>query len=343
MADNMPQPSTSMMDQVASLLNPIDEVPQETETNVTALNQNENEVEQVTNVEENVVNEVSEEDGTEESLKTITELAQYLEIEPEDVYNLQVPMSDGENPLTISEMKDEYIKHIRTQQRFDEERKSFEEERTKHQQEFSQMQAQASSGATAVNEKVIEAEGTLRAITAQFESINWEEAKQHDAGQAAMYRQELQEAYQKASQMKQQAIQEAHTESQKAYQEYATNEWAETVKSIPEWTSQDSLKTDQAEMWETAKEYGISQNEFYRTVDHRLLKLLRDYTKLKVGMKNSDANAKRVRQTGVTLKPRGIKRFAPTKKKALQEKISRAQKSHDMRDQVSAVTDLLNS
>lgn len=266
------------------------------------------------------------------TLENLKQFADYLGIQPEEAYGIEIPMPHGEPPLTISALKDEVVAARQNKQQFENERRQFQEQ-------VSQFQQQANT-IPQLSEEMLNIEAAMRAIDAQITNTKWDEIE--DAGQAALYRQQLNDARQQLQGKKQEVIQREQQATRQAFLEQANADWVETVRVIPEWQNGDTVKQDKVKIKNHFNEYGFTDQEIFGLTDPRILRVLRDFTLLKERTNKQNIEAKKVIRKGVTVPNRQRTGISDSQKAQLAGKINKAKKTQDRRDIADAVTNLLN-
>ena len=266
-------------------------------------------------------------------LSEISDVAKHLGVEAEEMYSVEIPMADGEQPMTISALKDEVRQHRMQQQQF----MSQQQQLNAQQQQFEL--ARNTPGAQ-YSQELMEVQGAIQAIEAQDKSVDW--ANVEDAGQAALYRQQLQEAKTEALTKRHQILTGMQQKQRQAYVEQKNYDWASILNIIPEWKDQTVFVEDRNSMSSIGAEYGLSESDLLNISDPRFNKLLYDYTKLRAGTNTANTKAKEVRKRGVRLRTHSTKRVTKVKNAAVQSKIDRARKSGTSRDQVAAIDALIS-
>jgi ribosomal protein L13E len=205
------------------------------------------------------------------------------------------------------------------------------------QQEIQQQQMQ---GLPQYSNELLDAEATIRAIDAQYQSIDWDSVE--DKGQAALYRQQLNDAKQQMLERREQVLQKQKQEQQQAFTQRAAADWQETIKAIPEWRDNNKVQSDKAKIKVDINEYGFRDEEIFTITDPRVIRMLRDFTLMKEKLNTAGIKAKEVRKRGIAVPNRARNQIPNSQRTALSNKIKRAKKTQDRRDINSAVTDLLN-
>lgn len=107
------------------------------------------------------------------------------------------------------------------------------------------------------------------------------------------------------------------------------------LSAIPEWSEATTFQADRKEMLALTKGYGFSEAELEGVADHRLVKMIRDYTKLRNRVEKAGQTTKPVPRAGN--KPSGHK---PPKQNP-DKLIESAKSSHDPRVKQAAISQLL--
>ena len=187
----------SAQDQAAQILrDAMQPAPVEEETQTTA----EVDVEEVVAEEQSpeTIDALEETEQQEEepgvAIKTLSELAEAIEVDNDFLYNIEVPMPDGQEPVSLSALKDAYQGKLETQTvastQLEVERKAFEEEKERFGQQQVQMQQ--------MPEELLNAEAEVRAISSQYQGFDWTELEKLDPGRAALEKQNFATRYSQA-------------------------------------------------------------------------------------------------------------------------------------------------
>lgn len=106
------------------------------------------------------------------------------------------------------------------------------------------------------------------------------------------------------------------------------------MQAIPEWKDNITFQTDRSEMLDLSGQYGIGENDVNGISDHRWIKMLRDYTKLK-------AQFKKTQQTFEKNKTSSRKIKKPSKAKRKEASFNHAVKSNSQSEKLQAIDDLI--
>ncbi|MCP4465868.1 MAG: hypothetical protein GY813_03835 [Halieaceae bacterium] len=69
-------------------------------------------------------------------------------------------------------------------------------------------------------------------------------------------------------------------QAEQQWEAYVSHETSQTMKAIPDWAEPSVMEAERDGIVELLQGYGFSQSEMAATIDHRQVKLLRDYSKL---------------------------------------------------------------
>lgn len=234
------------------------------------------------------VNETEEEEVVE--ISTLTELASAIEVDPEFLYNIKIPMANGEEPISLSELKDKYTNLQRSN---GEELAAIAEERTKF-DEYKNAQVQFIQQQAQMPQEILAARAKVMAIANQYETFDWETLEKEDAGRAALEQQRLASLFQQAQGEVQQLESRYSGELQRQYQEHQAREGKSMLEKIPEWKDSELRSKEQGNIRAMLKVYGYSDQEISQLGDHRAMHMARDLMKLKQRSEKADTTVKKV-------------------------------------------------
>ena len=132
--------------------------------------------------------------------------------------------------------------------------------------------------------------------------------------------------------------QAARAEAESDYRDTLSRERSALIESIPEFSDPVKYQTSIKGMTGLVKEYGFSAHELGNVIDHRLVKMIKDYSELKNRVTTAETAGKRVINS--PRKPAG-KVSKPNAKAARDDLVNRA-KAGDRSAQVSAISQLLS-
>jgi len=84
-------------------------------------------------------------------------------------------------------------------------------------------------------------------------------------------------------------------------QEYLSQQHNQMLAAIPEFKDQAAFEKGRVAIFDLGKEYGV---DLSRVTDHRVVKMLHDFARLKVGIKAAKDNVKQIRAPEPKAKPR---------------------------------------
>lgn len=257
----------------------------------------------------------------------LTALAEAIEVTPEELYNVQIKMPDGQEPITIGELKNEYSEAKREQERL---------QTTITEQKELIEQAQTGIGQTAqVSQAKITLMGQLESIKAEYQSTNWPELEASDAGAAALLRQKFQEANAEVGGQLQYINQNERQQQTQLVQRTAQ----QTVDLIPEWKD-DAVRTSAIKNIETllAGE-GMTPQQASRINDPISVKLLNELATLRANAKAAEESVKVVRKAPKVLRSNSRQKVNASKQ--TDALIAKAKATGTRQDEVNAVKAIL--
>lgn len=116
--------------------------------------------------------------------------------------------------------------------------------------------------------------------------------------------------------------------------QYLREQHQAMLEAIPEWKEQTTFERDRGRIFDLGKEYGV---DLSRITDHRAVKMLNDYARLRASIREAKASIKPVK---------GKEPVAPVRQPSnrgteLQQRIDTAKRTGNVADQVHAVDALL--
>lgn len=117
--------------------------------------------------------------------------------------------------------------------------------------------------------------------------------------------------------------------------EHLREQHAAMLEVIPEWKDKANFERDRGRIFELGKEYRV---DLSRVTDHRVVKMLNDFARLRASIKEAKANVKPVRSK----EPVPPVRQPRANGTELQQRIDRAKQTGNPADQLKAVDMLLN-
>jgi hypothetical protein len=284
--------------------------------------------------------EVSEETGV--AIDTLTELAEAIEVDNDFLYNIKVPMPDGQEPVSLSELKDAYTGKLQTtteaEAALNARREAFEKEQEETRQRIAAQQAQIQQ----MPDELLAAEADVRAIAKQYQTFDWSELEKVDPGRAALEKQNLATQYSQAEARAQEIRNDIQKKQEQSFQQMQAEQQQKILTTFPKWADPVVAQKEFGEISSLLNNYGFNQQELQYFGDSRILKLLSDYSQLKNQASEAKTVRKKVVKTPKSLKPGAPKvdQSAAQKREAL---IQKAAESRDSRVKVRAIGDLLNS
>jgi hypothetical protein len=239
-------------------------------------------------------------DPEEQTLSTLSELAEHLEVDPAELYNLSVSVNqDGEAlPVTLGELKDRFQSSDRLDKQAKEAqaaREAFEAETTQARQKFEHD--------VRVAARLVDNLSTT--LTQEYQSIDWQGLREEDPAGWAAKRQEFTER-QAQIQSAQREVGEAAHRHQAEQQMLMQQQQAQTLETeraalldaIPEWQMPDKAKSGMDDLRGYLRETGWTDGEIDSASDHRSIVLARKAMLYDREVKTANAEQKRVVRIG---------------------------------------------
>jgi len=213
-------------------------------------------------------------------ITSLTELAQAIGVDPSELYDLEITLSDSKERIKLGELKDRLQESSRLESTIREKEEQLARE---YQQAYQNRQAWQAQE-TEFTGHMQQAWLAMQQADADFKRIDWDKFDQLDPGKSANEKQKLMARYVAAKEQLQQA-QAAHQnllneQTQKARAWHDTK----TLEAIPEWRDPSVAQTEVPDILAYAKKVGLTDEELSQAWDYRYRTILRDgmlYRKLK--------------------------------------------------------------
>lgn len=128
---------------------------------------------------------------------------------------------------------------------------------------------------------------------------------------------------------------EAKQRIQQQQQEYMQEQHGLMLKAMPEWADKATFERARGQIFELAKEYGVDVSQ---VSDHKVVKMLNDFARLRAAIKTAKANVKQVKPAD----PKAPVLAPKNGNSDLQQAMDTAKRTGNIADQVKAVDYLLN-
>lgn len=288
---SMQQQLRDITTEIDAVNNPVEEeIPNtELDESLETVDENQEEVEEVN----------SEEVREEVEIRTLAELSEQIEVEPDYIYSLEIGMGAGNDPVKLGDLKDKYQQKLQQESLWLKEKEAL----TQQVQQTQHMQSTAQQ----ISKDMQTALSTKLALEQQYNSTNWKELEETDPGQAALYQQKLQAAHGQVMAQYQQAEIQHQQVMQQAQQNALVQANQKLLQDIPEWNDATVRQTEVGDLTNTAKQFGFTDQDMSGISDPRVVMLLRRLTQLEKQAKISSEAVKRVQKAPKVLKGAGRK------------------------------------
>ncbi len=267
----------------------------------------------------------------------IESLASDLELKTEELYQMQIPVRELNETLSVSEMKNRYLRYAEK----DAETKVKAEEVTERERIVTEKLSKLDELA-AIPAELIQAEAQVRRAADDYASIDWQALEVSNPGEAALQRQKLTEAYQIAEYNRQQMVQrlegakgELQRQREDAARQAKDNGLKQLKTLIPDWQDETKFKAETSQMVEHAKGKGIPEHEINNIQSPEFIQYLYESWKRDVSLKADAIEPLKA------LKPETVKQTTRGRKVAAEKLRAQAAKSKDNRLKMKAVSSLL--
>ena len=296
--------------------------------------------EQDQEVDETEEAEETREEYSETEINDLNQLATAIEVEPEFLYNIKVPMADGMEPISLSELKDGYTQFKRGTtadlEILEKQRAEFEE--------YKQQQVQAIQQQAQLPQEIMAAQAEALSIANQYNSNDWESLEASDPGRAALEKQKIASKYQQAENKFRQLSEEFQQKQAAEFERFNSEQRQNMLKKIPEWRDDKIRTAEQENIRVMLRDYDYSDADINSMADHRAMKLARDLWQLK--SKNIEAKKviKKIAKVPRTLKEGSVVKPVDGGAKQRMRKVKEeAKKSKNLDVKTNAVSSILQS
>jgi len=261
----------------------------------------------------------------EEALPTsVSSLAEAIGWSPEELYDIDVSMGDGKDPIKLGALKDQYETAVA--------------EKATATAEVDRLRSEATNAPnTAVaSQELLQAQANVISIQQQYQNYDWAAAELNDPGQAALLRQKFTESFAHANGQVSRVQQQ---QQQQRQQQLAQGE-VRLIELIPEWKNNETRQAAQTNIKALMSEAGYP-TEFINGVDDPIaIALLNELAILRAEKSAAGVAVTKVRKAPRVLKSSG--KLKPTSQEKQTELANKARATGDRNDQVAAVKALFN-
>jgi hypothetical protein len=316
----------------------VDESPEE----VTAESESESEEVETPEPEEPEVEASgSSDEPVDDEIVTIASLAADLEIEPEKLYGMVIPVEGQDKPLTIGELKD----LAQAKQAQTEEVEATQTKLAEREAELLEKERELYSQLENVNpQELVKAEAAVAKAESEYAGVNWQQLEATNPGEAALKRQKIMEQYQIAvynrDQVKQtldRTRESIEQQREAAQQQQLQQAIAQLHTLIPEWRDETVYMREREHMVNKLVASGIPEQSVRSIGDPALIKYLKD--SLETVEKIEEAQP--IQKAPKVLKASAVQSKGRGKKQADKRFLQKAAKSKDRAIKQDAVRQLI--
>lgn len=274
----------------------------------------------------------------EQDVENINQLAEFLEVDEAQLYDIQIPLGDGLAPVSIGALKDGYMENERTRVQLTNDRAAFEQE-----VEQFKTQVQQQSEMPSMSDELIQAAVAMESIKNQYNSIDWDTFEEQDAAKALLHQNKLTNAFNQAQQNYDNLIKQQSEKAEAQMKNVKAQSRQKILEKIPEWNDPKVFQKEGDAIGNMLGKYGYTAKEISEVYDPRLSILLRDFMLLSAKAESANAEVKKLRLTSKKIKSSGSGAKKVIKKAQLEKTMKKAAGSKDIRDKTAAVSHLLNN
>lgn len=238
--------------------------------------------------------EAAEDDSDAVEIGTLQDLAEHLQIDVADLYNIRLPVTgpDGRQEVSLGEWKDGYqevAKVKRLESEVAQQRAQFEQERAQVQELLYRQSVEAQA--------LIES--AENALLQDFQRVDWNTLRAHNPAEWAAKQTEFQQRQQQVQSAKADAArrymelqQRQQEETQGRMQELLTRESQLLTERIPEWRDETKATAEKSKLREYLAQSGFAPDEISSIADSRAIAITRkawlfDQMQAKAGVQKS--------------------------------------------------------
>ncbi|MBT8448046.1 MAG: hypothetical protein KJO69_00030, partial [Gammaproteobacteria bacterium] len=193
----------------------------------------------------------------------------------------------------------------------------------------------------AMNEELMQSAVQMQMVQQQYANTDWDALEEQDASKALLYQQKLERAYATAKNSYDEIIGKQQEQQTKSMEQMKAQSRQKILQNIPEWKDPTVFQKEGDLIGNLLVKYGYTPQEIEQVYDPRLSVLLRDFMKLKVKADKAGTTVKKLRLTPKKLPGSSPKTKKMIKKQKLNKTVNEAMNSKNIKDKVSAVSQLL--
>lgn len=271
--------------------------------------------------------------------RSLRDVAEAFGVDVSDLYDVQIPVSEGVEPISLGQLKDTYQEAQRVKSR----QKDLETKRT----EFDAWRATQEKELRDQNTAAV---GVLQhmygKLTEEFNKVNWDELRRDDPAEWAARQNEfqtrnaeLQQMYATLQAQSAQRDQQLKQEQERQREVYLAENRKLLLERIEDWRDSKVAEVERGGIVKMlTDDYGFQPSEFANIADARVVHMLRDLLKLKGAKGKVPDVLKAARNLPKMRKPGTATGKAP---KPDLSRLEKAAKAGDQKAQLAMVSNLL--
>lgn len=258
---------------------------------------------------------------------TIASLAEAIEIEQGELYNVLVPMEGESDPISIGEMKNNYQLAMREQETS---QQQLEEQATKIQE--------LEQGITApqmISQVELQARLDVEAVNKEYNETDWADLDEYSPGESALKRQQLQQRFNKANN----DIATIRQQQDQERDEMLTTNFNKMLELVPEWKEKETRAEDMRSITKLMVDSGYTEEDAAAISDPIAMSMLHRLATLEARNTAAKTAVKKVRKKPTVLSTKAAMP-KPNPNKGLEDRFNAA-KSGSLDDKVDALIGFL--
>ena len=289
-------------------------------------------------VEEEEAEQETQDEPEETSFQTIDELAEALDLSPEDfmaTLKARVKINGQDDEVTLAEAFKGYQReadYTRKTQEVADERREVEAQKQQIEQANQLWQKQ-------MQEAIATVDAATSAVLSDFQSIDWDRLKVEDPTQFIIRQREYEQRHAQLQQQKTSLVEHNQQVQQQRMAEILPREQQALRASIPEWNDESVFEAERKAVAEYAMKQGFTKDQIDSLVDHKAVVMLRKamlYDNAKSPAKPETVK-KVTRKITKSMKPGARQNATTVKQEALDKAKKRLKRTGSERDMAAVL------
>ncbi len=289
---------------------------------------------QVDDTDDGGEQDIGEEGQEGGEIRTITQLAKELDVEPSEIYALEVPMGGGADPVPVGVLKDQ----LQAAQKQVSDYQQREQTLSEREKQVEQIGSQTMAQAQQVPQEILEAASNMQALKNAYNAYDWNTLQKTDPAQFSSLRLRFNDAMGQA----QGQFQQAQQKVMQGRQQMLQAERDKLLEKVSDWRDPKVLRQEWDQMSTYLQEgYGITPQDLGGVSDHRVLAAFRRLAQLEAHSKAAESTMQEVRKSPRGLRTGALRQVGNRKGAAVDKLARRAKQTQSKADIHAAQKSLL--